>query len=145
MYDPKCAKFIGVGAMFIKDNKVLLLHRSNTGLNDGMWGMIGGLVECNETPLSAVIREVKEEVGLDINSDDLRFVHCSLAKIRGQEFVGFNFVVKHWVGQPFNNEPSKHDKLEWWPLDKLPENMIIRNKKIIEMVQQGITYSEHDW
>lgn len=53
--------------LIAKDRKFLLLRRSESEHNySGMWGLPGGGVEENETPTDAVIREVKEETGLDI-------------------------------------------------------------------------------
>ena len=53
--------------LIAKDKKFLLLKRTDNGHKfSGYWGLPGGSVEKDETPLDAVIREVKEEIGLDI-------------------------------------------------------------------------------
>ncbi|MFC1756272.1 NUDIX domain-containing protein [Patescibacteria group bacterium] len=56
--------------ILIKDNKVLLNHRDDKeGIaNPGMWSLIGGMVEVNESPVETIIREVKEEINLDIEN-----------------------------------------------------------------------------
>ena len=51
------------GGYLVKDNKVLLVH--NKKLNK--WTPPGGHIEENETPDSALIREWKEELDLDIS------------------------------------------------------------------------------
>ena len=54
------------GVMIIdKDNRVLLQHRKD----NNEWGLIGGVVELDETYKEAAIRETREETGLDINID----------------------------------------------------------------------------
>lgn len=56
--------------------EILLLQRLNTGYMDGMWDFAGsGHVDENETAMQAVVRECKEEVGIDVKVNDLRFVH----------------------------------------------------------------------
>lgn len=57
-----------VAAYIIYKGKVLLIHHNKLNL----WLPVGGHIEKNETPDEAVLREAKEEVGLDIEilSDD---------------------------------------------------------------------------
>ncbi len=50
------------GGIVEKDGKILFQHRTD---ND-KWGLVGGLLELNETYLEAAIREIKEETGLDV-------------------------------------------------------------------------------
>ena len=57
------------GYIFHKD-KVLLIHHRKLGL----WLPVGGHIQENETPDESLLREIKEEVGIDagiINSNDL--------------------------------------------------------------------------
>lgn len=53
--------------LVIKNNKFLLLKRSESENNyGGFYGLPGGCVEENETPVDALIREVGEEMGIAI-------------------------------------------------------------------------------
>ena len=56
---------VGVGAIILKDGKILLEKRLNTP-GKGKWSVPGGLVELGETVDQAIIREVKEETGLNV-------------------------------------------------------------------------------
>lgn len=59
---------VGVNGIIVdKDNRVLLELR----VNDKKWGVIGGWSEIGESPEESIIREVKEETGLDIVVRDL--------------------------------------------------------------------------
>ena len=51
-----------------KDNKYLMLHRNKKekDLNKDKWIGVGGHIEENETIEQCIIREVKEETGLDL-------------------------------------------------------------------------------
>ena len=46
--------------VLMKDHKVLLLQRANTGYHDGDYSIIAGHVEKDETFTDAVIREARE-------------------------------------------------------------------------------------
>ena len=48
------------GGIIVKDGKILLQHRSD----NKKWGLIGGMLELNETYLEGALREVKEETGV---------------------------------------------------------------------------------
>ena len=50
------------GVVIEKDGKVLFQRRAD----NGKWGLIGGLVEMNETYAQAAVREAREETGLEV-------------------------------------------------------------------------------
>ena len=53
------------GALIIRDGKILLQRRAD----NGKWGLIGGLLEMNETYEEAALREIREETGLEVRLD----------------------------------------------------------------------------
>ena len=61
-----------IAAMYVEYNDlILLLHRQKNKPQGNKWGIPGGKVEKNETPLQAIIREVKEETGYDISKQPI--------------------------------------------------------------------------
>ncbi len=57
----------GVGAVIVREGKVLLIRRGSEPLK-GQWSLPGGLIELGETARQAVVREVEEETGLAVTS-----------------------------------------------------------------------------
>lgn len=55
------AKIGADAAVFDAEDKVLLVHRAD----DQKWGLISGFVDPGESPAGTIVREVREEVGLD--------------------------------------------------------------------------------
>lgn len=61
-----------------KENKVLITRRNLKKSQGGLWEFPGGKIEANETKEDAIIREIKEELDIDIK------VKCYIAE---KEFV----------------------------------------------------------
>ena len=66
----KQIKHIGVYGLIINDNKILLIKKKG-GPYDGKLDLPGGTIEFNESIEEALIRELKEEVGIEITDYDL--------------------------------------------------------------------------
>ena len=56
---------LGVGALIFNRNKILLVERGKEPLK-GYWSLPGGVLETGETLEQGVIREVREETGLEV-------------------------------------------------------------------------------
>ncbi len=65
-----------VGVLIINDNNEVLLEKRSKlkKINPGRWGICGGKVDLDETPLDAIIRETHEEIGIILKKDDLKFL-----------------------------------------------------------------------
>lgn len=61
---------VGVGAVVFREDRVLLVQRGREP-SYGKWSIPGGLVELGESLQEAVVREVREETGLDVKVRDL--------------------------------------------------------------------------
>ncbi len=64
------APLVGVGAITIADNRVLLVKRGKPPLKD-QWSIPGGLLEVGETLREAAVREVAEETGIIVTAAEL--------------------------------------------------------------------------
>src|SRR5882672_353079 len=65
---------VGVGAVIVRDNRVLLIRRGQAPLL-GEWSLPGGGLECGETLREATIREASEETGLIVETGELLGVY----------------------------------------------------------------------
>jgi 8-oxo-dGTP diphosphatase len=64
------APLVGVGAVIVHEGRVLLVQRGHEPLK-GRWSIPGGLIEIGEMLHEAVVREVREETGLEIEPVEL--------------------------------------------------------------------------
>jgi 8-oxo-dGTP diphosphatase len=129
-----------------RDDEILLLKRANTGYQDGLYSLVAGHLDGDELSTDAMLREAKEEAGIDVDTTDLKFVHVAHRLNRGQpgqERIDLFFETRKWKGEVTNMEPNKCSDLSWFNIAKLPTNTIPLIKLVIEDVSNGISYSQY--
>lgn len=113
-----------VNICIIEGSKVLLSRRANTGWMDGKLCIPGGHVEAGETPLQAIVREIREELGVTVEPVQLEFLCVVARKGTGIEYVAYVFALRD-SGIAFRNaEPDKCSELVWVDVNELPDDII---------------------
>lgn len=130
--------------LLVREGKIFLVRRANTGYEDGKYCMPAGHKEEGESPTRAIIREAKEEVGVDIHPKHLTLVHTMYRKGEKDERPSYFFHASEWVGEPANTEPEKADDGKWFHLSELPDMMGFQ-KIMLDRYRAGKTYSEWGW
>ncbi|HEX4774253.1 MAG TPA: NUDIX domain-containing protein [Candidatus Saccharimonadales bacterium] len=129
-----------------EDGKVLFLLRQNTDWMDGFHGLPSGHVEEGENFRQAACREIKEEVGIDLEPDQLQHrLTFHQVDDRGGTRVGIYFEAAGWEGEPYNAEPDKHGDLAWFDPDNLPDSVIATTRLKLDQIKQGNPYIEYGW
>jgi 8-oxo-dGTP diphosphatase len=126
----------------LKEGKALLSLRQNTGYCDGMYGLISGHVEKDESIVNAMIREAKEESGISIEKSNLEFATVMYRKTDDWR-VDFFFHLINFNGKFKNLEPQKCAGLNFFDLKDLPENIIPHVKEALENFISKTSFSEH--
>jgi ADP-ribose pyrophosphatase YjhB (NUDIX family) len=153
----KGKKYIGVGGgcLILNDKEeILLIRRAGEVRNEaGWWSKPGGGIKFGEKAKDAMIREMKEELSIDvkivgllphtdhiIKSPNLSVRDLAIVDADGgniEHWVALNFVAKIINGQPKNMEPHKCDKIGWFPLGKLPKKITQTTREPIENYLAG--------
>ena len=138
--------FASVHLLFIKDNKILLLLRKNI-TSDGLYSVVAGHLDGGETVTQAMIREAKEQAGVDIISEDIRIgtICHSYSNHNNKEFIQFYGICKEWKGKIINNEPDKCGDLKFFPINDLPENIVPYIRNGIEKTLAYVNFYEYGW
>jgi 8-oxo-dGTP diphosphatase len=138
---------IGVGAVIIYDGKILLEKRKNEP-GKGKWSIPGGLVELGESVEQTVIREVKEETGLEVEKPEHVDIVDNVIRDENGEikyhFVILDYFVKLKSG--VLKAASDAEELGWVSLDEVEKYDLTktfkaffeRNKQILKKLNSCV-------
>ncbi len=111
---------VGVGAVIVRDDRVLLIRRGQAPLL-GEWSLPGGVLECGETLREAAAREAREETGLVVETVDMLGVYERI--IREQERVRYHYVLIDFLCRAVGGElkaGSDAAEVGWFTREELP-------------------------
>lgn len=113
------------------NNKILLQKRKGSKLWPGYYALPAGHIDEGETQYDALIREAKEELGIEINPNDIINNYVVLRRnffeIDGktlEPYIDYYFEIKKYNGVPKIIEEDKCDELLWADVNHLPEPFI---------------------
>lgn len=118
-----------------KEGKYLMLHRTKkkNDINEGKWLGIGGKFEDKESPEDCIIREVKEETGLTLNSVKLRGILTFINTICETEYI-YVFTSNDFTG---NLIECNEGELKWVEKEKVTSlNLWEGDKIFVEKIKE---------
>lgn len=127
-------------AIFNVDNEVLLGKRlSKFGF--GSWCFPGGHLDKDEKLIEGAKREIKEELGRDVNvelSGQIIAVRDNRLLLKKMHYITVIVKGMYVDGEPRVNEPDKCEKWEWFSLDDLPRPLFLGVEEILESYKKGV-------
>lgn len=109
-----------VCAVLVRGDRALLVHRSpRRRWYPDVWDLPGGHVKDGEDPRAAVVRELREELGVDA-----LVVGDPIARTVAGDFVADVWVVHEWSGSVVNAAPEEHDALAWLRVGDLQDRAL---------------------
>lgn len=91
-----------VRVIVVRDNKLLLMRRNKFGRQ--YYTLIGGHIEPGEQPLEAMLREVKEETGLQLAEPKLTYLQAPVGRYNKQYIFTATYVGGEIVMDPAADE-----------------------------------------
>jgi mutator protein MutT len=130
--------------MIIMRSRILLTVRGKPP-SEGMWGLPGGAVEVGETVEEALVREVREETGLDVRPLKLVAVLDSVTK-DDDDRVKYHYVLFEYLCEYLSGEVhagSDAVDTRWVPLADLDSVQVMPTtrrfiQKIMEQEKMGL-------
>lgn len=102
---------VACGVLQRADGAVLIAQRPAGKIAAGKWEFPGGKIEAGESPLTALVRELREELGIEVQQARplIRLTH----DYSDRTVVLDTWLVQTWVGQPQSHEGQA---LAWCPV-----------------------------
>ena len=110
----------GVHVLLERDGRVLLMRRAGTGFFDGLYSLPGGHVEEGESLRMTALREMREELGIELAESALAVVGV-VHRRSDTNRIDFFLRASVWRGEPVIAEPDRCDDLRWCVPGELPE------------------------
>ena len=109
-------KFIGVAVIWNERGQILIDRRRQEGLLGGLWEFPGGKLEPGETVEACIVREIQEELGIEISvGERLIAVEHTYTHFRVTLYVHH---CRHLSGNP---QPLECDEIRWVTLAEIEE------------------------
>ncbi len=115
------------------DGRVLLARRPEGKKMAGLWEFPGGKLNPGETPEAALIRELKEEIGIDVTAACLAPFAFASHAYEGFHLLMPLYICRRWKGIP---KPRENQTLTWVRAAKLSEyDMPPADKPLIPLLR----------
>ena len=123
---------IGVGAIIVQENRVVLVKRGHPPLL-GQWSIPGGVLEVGELLKDAAIREAREETGLTVEPGELLGVFDRIVREGDKilyHYVLIDFLCRRTAGEL--HAGSDADEVLWFREEELkPLNLAQDTEDVI--------------
>lgn len=130
---------VGVGAVVIKENRILLVKRKNPP-HQGEWAIPGGKVKWGETLKQAAEREILEETGIHIKAHEAVNTF-ELIEHNDQQQVTWHYVIVDLMSTYVSGEPhASSDALEVRWFDKKDFTSEPVNSTTLHLLKQVIHF-----
>ena len=129
-------------AIIIKDGKLLLAKR-NKDPYKGQWDFFGGYVEAGESIEESLIREVKEELGVESETSYLGSFPGT-ASYEDFTYPVLNFAYLTELKGEFRLDKKENSELKWVPIADVKDIAFDSNKKILKFIKEKFVYNWED-
>ena len=126
---------VGVGAVVVDGGRVLLVRRANEPLK-GEWSLPGGAVDAGESLRAAVVREVREETGVETEMiariDRVEYWYYwkeDCQRVRYHKFVYF-YLLRYRSGDPRDHDHEVNES-RWVDIDDAIKMLAFGSEKEI--------------
>jgi len=135
-----------VAVFIINDKKQVLLQKrsANKRFNPNKWALCAGHVDAYESLEDAILREIKEEVGLDILKDDLhQFGEREFTIIDSNSHITYFYYIKSNLNEKdFIIQKEELSEVKWFDIDdvidmiKKNDSSIVFDEKRLKLFEQ---------
>jgi 8-oxo-dGTP diphosphatase len=127
---------VDVILLVVRNGRILLHERANTGYGDGAYEPPSGQLADRETIVETAIRVAWDQAGIAVGAEDVSLVHV-MHDVSGRGRIAFFLTVAGWRGD------CSGSGTRWFPLTDRPTNMLDRAKVALRNYAEGIRFSTY--
>lgn len=105
--------------LVLKDDKILLVKRTNKILEGGKWGLVGGFVDRDENIKEAASREILEETGWTVSNVELLKIN-DYPNRPHEDRQNIAFVLYCEAEEKTGSGDWESDDQQWFELESIP-------------------------
>jgi 8-oxo-dGTP pyrophosphatase MutT (NUDIX family) len=127
---------VDVILLLMRNGRILLRERANTGYGDGAYEPPTGQLSDRETIVETAIRVAWDEAGLTVGAENVSLAHV-MQDVSGSGRIAFFLTVSGW--QDEYTSPGAC----WFPVGNLPTNMLDRSRVALRNCAEGMCFSTY--
>ncbi len=132
---------VALKGIIINNGKILIIKRNKSEINGDIWETPGGKIEFGETLEEALLREIKEEVGLDVMVDKMLYATTFMSNPNRQ------LVILTYLCRSEGDEiklSNEHTEYKWVAMDEARKYL---DKAIVNDFEKHAVFSmlEGEW
>ena len=134
--EAKPYRLVSVAALIDNDGRVLLARRPEYKEMPGLWEFPGGKIEPSETPETALIRELSEELAINTITSCLAPIAFSSHAYSDFHLVLLLYACRRWHGEP---RPIEGGEVVWVRSARIGDYpMPEASKPLVAMIQDWL-------
>lgn len=137
---------VDVILLLIRNGRILLRERANTGYGDGAYEPPTGQLADRETIVETAIRVASAEAEITIGAQDVSLAHV-MHDVSGSGRIAFFLTAAGWEGEhsPPGQSVPEHSSpgVCWFGLGDLPTNMLDRSRVALRNYAEGMRFSTY--
>jgi len=127
---------VDVIPLLMRNGRILLRERANTGYGDGAYEPPTGQLTDRETIVETAIRVASAEAGVAISAENVSLAHV-MHDVSGSGRIAFFLTVSGWQGECVSPDAR------WFPVGNLPTNMLDRSRVALRNYAEGMRFSTY--
>jgi 8-oxo-dGTP diphosphatase len=132
---PRRRVAVDVILLLMRNGRILLRERANTGYGDGAYEPLSGQLADRETIVETAIR-VASAAGIAIGAENVSLAHV-MHDVSGGGRIAFFLSASGWAGQPASPD------VRWFPVGNLPTNMLDWARVALRNYADGMRFSTY--
>jgi 8-oxo-dGTP diphosphatase len=142
---------VDVHLLLMRDGRVLLGRRANTGYGDGAYEPPSSRLTERETIVEAAIRVAAAQPGIALSPSHVSLAHV-MHDVSGAGRIAFFLTADGWDGEPDGgtdcrgtdaHSAASYSDFDWFDIDDLPANMIDRARVAVRNYAAGVGFSTY--